>query len=74
MQVLGVWIAAFFVIASYSFLYGDNPLFTFAEHVFAGLATANAALMGYTSIVSRAWTPLMKGQVLWLGEIGRAHV
>lgn len=69
MIALGVWIAAFFTIASYSFLYGDNPVFTFAEHVFAGLATAHAAVMGYYSIIERAWTPLMKGQWLWLGAI-----
>lgn len=69
MKVLGTWIAAFFVISVYSFLYGDNPLFTFAEHVFVGLATAHAAVMGYFSIIERAWTPLMKGQILWLGAI-----
>jgi len=70
MKELGIWIAAFFTIAAYSFLFdGNNPLFAFAEHVFIGVASAQAAVMAYNSIISRAWTPIMKGQWIMLGAV-----
>ncbi len=39
--VISVWIAAFFTLCIFSFLYKDNPFFRFAESVFAGVS------MGY---------------------------
>jgi hypothetical protein len=68
MKVLGVWIAAFFTIAAYSFLFdGNNPLFQFAEHVFIGVASAQATVMAYDSLIARAWKPIANGQwmMLW---------
>ena len=38
---ISVWIAAFFTLCIFSFLYKDNPFFRFAESVFAGVS------MGY---------------------------
>ena len=35
---LQTWIIAFFTLALFSFLYKDNPIYRFAEHVFAGLS------------------------------------
>lgn len=40
MTVLGVWIAAFFTLSIFSFLYKDNPFYKFAEQVFVGLSAA----------------------------------
>ena len=37
---LGIIVAAGMTLALYSFLYKDNPLFKFAEHVFVGVAAA----------------------------------
>jgi hypothetical protein len=37
---VGVMVAAGFTLSLYSFLYKDNPLFKFAEHVFVGVAAA----------------------------------
>lgn len=39
-QGLGVIVAAGCTLALYSFLYRDNPLFKFAEHVYVGVAAA----------------------------------
>jgi hypothetical protein len=38
MSVLGVWIAAFLTLAVLSFLFKDNPLYKFAEHLVVGLS------------------------------------
>ena len=37
---IATWIAVFLTLSIYSFLYKDNPLFKFVEHVFAGVASA----------------------------------
>jgi hypothetical protein len=37
-DVLGVWVAAFLTLAVFSFLYKDNPVFRFAESLFAGVS------------------------------------
>lgn len=38
MELLGTWIAAFLTLAVLSFLYKDNPVFRFAESLFAGVS------------------------------------
>jgi lipoprotein signal peptidase len=51
-----VWIAAFFTLCIYSFLYKDNPFFKFAEHVMVGVAG------GY--ILCLAWYHTLKPEVV----------
>jgi len=38
--ILGLWIAATLTIAILSFLYRDNPLYKFAEHLYVGVSAA----------------------------------
>lgn len=38
--VLGTWIAALLTLAILSFLYRDNPLYRFAEHLYVGVSAA----------------------------------
>lgn len=38
MSVLDVWISAFLTLAIFSFLYRDNPIYKFAEHLFIGVS------------------------------------
>ncbi len=38
MQIFGVWMAAFFTLAIFSFLYKDNVVYKLAEHVYIGLS------------------------------------
>ena len=49
---LGVWVAAALTLFIFSFLYKDNPLYKFAEHLFVGVSA------GYI-VVQQFW------QVLW---------
>lgn len=39
-NTIGIWLAAFFTLCIFSFLYKDNPFYKFAEHVFIGLSAA----------------------------------
>jgi len=52
----GVIVAAGLTLALYSFLYKDNPLFKFAEHVYVGIAAA------YT--FGQVWFPTLYGELL----------
>ena len=38
MNVLGVWIGAYFTLSIFSFLYKDNPFYKLAEQIFVGLS------------------------------------
>ncbi len=53
---LGVIVAAGLTLALYSFLYRDNPLFKFAEHVYVGIAA------GYT--FGQVWYPTLYGEII----------
>lgn len=35
---IGVWVAAFLTLMIYSFLYKDNPMYKFAEHLLVGIS------------------------------------
>tara|TARA_Y100001968_G_C19407434_1_gene744473 strand:- start:864 stop:1577 length:714 start_codon:yes stop_codon:yes gene_type:complete len=53
---LGVITAAGMTLALYSFLYKDNPLFKFAEHVFVGVAAAY--------VFGQYWYPTIYGEII----------
>lgn len=36
--IIGIWVAGFFTLCLFSFLYKDNPFYRLAEHIFAGLS------------------------------------
>ncbi len=40
MDLIGVWVAAFLTLAILSFLFGDNPVYKFVEHIFVGASAA----------------------------------
>ncbi len=64
----GVWVAALLTIFAYSYLYKDNPMFKFAEHLFVGIGAAQAIVMGYQNIVEQAWKNMSKGPVNVIGR------
>ncbi|MCA9243956.1 MAG: hypothetical protein KDA32_08390 [Phycisphaerales bacterium] len=39
-RTVGLWFAAFFTLAIFSFLWRDNPLYKIAEHAFVGISAA----------------------------------
>jgi len=53
---LGVIVAAGLTLALYSFLYKDNPLFKFAEHVYVGVAAAY--------IFGQYWYQTLYGEII----------
>jgi hypothetical protein len=46
-EIIGIWIAAGLTLCVFSFLYKDNPLYRFAEHLYVGLS------VGYT--IAQTW-------------------
>jgi len=38
LEAISIWIAALLTLAIYSFLYKDNPIYKFAEHLFVGVS------------------------------------
>ncbi|MCD6352501.1 MAG: hypothetical protein J7M26_10305 [Armatimonadetes bacterium] len=50
-ELIGLWVAAFLTLAIYSFLYGDNPLYKFAEHIFVGVSAGYGVVITYYEAV-----------------------
>ncbi len=64
-EILQIWIMAFFTLALFSFLYKDNPIYKIAEHIFAGLSAGYyVGLIWDTVIVQQLWQPMIGGK--WL--------
>lgn len=57
----GVWVAALLTLCIFSFLYKDNPLYKFAEHLFVGVSAGYYIVLNFwTVIVVNLWDPLVK--------------
>ena len=66
MEMVLTTITALFTLAIYSFLYKDNPVYRFAEHVFAGLSAGYyAGLIFQSVLVQQLWVPMIGGKA-WL--------
>ena len=50
-ELIYAWITVLATLAIYSFLYKDNPIYKFAEHVFVGMAVGYTAVIGYSDIL-----------------------
>ena len=46
-RTIGLWIAGFFTLAIFSFLYRDNPFYKFAESVVVGVSAAYWMVVGF---------------------------
>ncbi|HEY6571736.1 MAG TPA: hypothetical protein VI198_00330 [Candidatus Eisenbacteria bacterium] len=46
---IGVWIAAFLTLGIFSFLYKDNPVYKFCEHLFVGISAGYYVVLTYFS-------------------------
>jgi len=57
----GTWIAALLTLAIFSFLYKDNPIYKFAEHIFIGLSAGYFVALEYWNVfVPNLWNPLVE--------------
>jgi hypothetical protein len=50
-RTVGLWIAAFFTLAIFSFLYGDNPFYKVAESVLVGVSAAYWMVVGFWDVI-----------------------
>ncbi|MGB9824804.1 MAG: hypothetical protein ACPLN0_01415 [Candidatus Hydrothermia bacterium] len=56
-----VWIQALLTLAIFTFLYKDNPIFRFAEHLFVGIATGYGLVLVYkNAFYPNLYVPLFK--------------
>src|SRR5437867_4655624 len=57
---LSVWIAALLTLFAFSFLYKDNPLYKFAEHLFVGVSAGYYIVLNFwTVVIPNLWDPLV---------------
>jgi hypothetical protein len=47
----GVWVAALLTLFIFSFLYKDNPLYKFAEHLFVGVSAGHYIILNYWTVI-----------------------
>lgn len=64
-QTIGIWIAAFFTLAIFSFLYRDNPFYKIAESVVVGVSAAYWMVVGYwdvlvPNLIGKLWPTVVK--------------
>ncbi len=64
MTTLGIWIAAIGMLAIFSLLVKENPVYRVAEHIFLGVATGNALVVGFNTLKGSAFKPLAEGKTL----------
>ena len=50
-RTVGLWIAAFFTLAIFSFLYRDNPFYKIAEAVLVGVSAAYWMVVGFWDVI-----------------------
>ncbi|MBL9150730.1 MAG: hypothetical protein JNM94_18740 [Phycisphaerae bacterium] len=65
-DTIGVWIAAFFTLAIFSFLWGDNPVYKFAESVVIGVSAAYWMVVAFWStLVPKLAVPIAPIAMQW---------
>lgn len=55
-----VWIAALGTIAMFSFIFKENPVYRWCEHLYVGASAGYAISVNVKSIADKAWTPIMQ--------------
>jgi hypothetical protein len=59
--VFGAWMAAGLTLFIYSFLYKDNPLFKFGEHLYVGISVGYSVVLAWHEVfLKQFWRPLAK--------------
>lgn len=51
LEVLGVWTAAFLTLAVYTYVFGDNPVYRFAEHTYIAVATGYGFILQIDNMI-----------------------
>jgi hypothetical protein len=48
---VGIWVGALLTLFIFSFLYKDNPLYKFAEHLFVGISAGYYIVLNYWTVI-----------------------
>ncbi len=54
---IGIWIAAFLTLGIFSFLYRDNPVYKFCEHLFVGVSAGYWVVL---TMISSVWPNMIQ--------------
>lgn len=65
-NTIGNYLSGFLILVVYSYLYKDNKLYSYAEHIYVGFVAAQAVIQGWQNIRDAAIRPLQKGQWILL--------
>jgi len=60
----GMWVGVLFIVAAYSIIIKDSPLYRFAERTVVGVTAGVLTAQGIDNIRKLAWMPLMDGAVV----------
>ena len=67
---LGMWLAAFLSICILSFLYDDNSIYKFAEHLFIGVSAAYYMVLAvWDEIIKHLMIKLWPELIAWAGLV-----
>lgn len=62
-ETIGIWVAAIFTLAIFSFLYKENPLYRLAEHLVVGTSLGYSIVFTWNNVLyPRLWQPLTHGE------------
>ena len=64
---IGVWIAALLTLGIFSFLYKDNPVYKFCEHLFVGVRPGTGWSSPTTLHQADLIDPLFASRSRWTG-------
>jgi len=72
-----VWFAAFLTLAIFSFMYDDNPIYKFSEHLFVGVSAAYWMVIGFWTVMvpnlmGKLWPTLVARINPGVGEVERS--
>jgi len=82
MDTISTWIAALLTLAIFSFLYRENPIYRFAEHLLVGVSAGYYLVQYfYSAVYKKLWVPvfqegqwaLLPGGILGLLLLLRLH-
>lgn len=64
-RTIGLWLAAFFTLTIFSFLYGDNPFYKFAEAVLVGVSAGYWMVVAFwdvlvPNLMGKIWPALIR--------------
>ena len=62
-QIVGLWLSGFLTLCVFSFLFGDNPFYKLAEHIYVGVSAGYWMCLGYWgTILPQVQEPLQRGE------------